>query len=89
MENLSPTGRLNPSSTSNNPFGKAISPNEESISEASVSKVVAPAAGLDIADALPGEILRYKTFGTIYPIQYSRLSTDGQFIITNYKVELL
>lgn len=52
----------------------------------SSNMMVAPTSALDSEDALPGETMKLKAFGTIYPHQYSKLVADGSFLITNFKV---
>ena len=36
-------------------------------------------------DTLPGEVIKLRTFCSICPFQFPKLTVDGAFAITNYK----
>ena len=84
--------RTNSSPTSRQPFGRPASRQEEH--SALIDEMADPASNtmtnhnsaLPQEDTLPGEVLCLKTVATIYLVQLQRPSTEGSFMITNYKV---
>lgn len=50
-----------------------------------MNKVSNTVSALGEEDSLPGEVVNLKTFCTMFPNQFPKISSDGVFAITNYK----
>lgn len=62
---------------------ESIQTNQYSLNEdeSPVSK-----GSMSLEDSLPGEVLKLKTFGTIFPHHFPKLVAEGAFFVTNHKV---
>lgn len=78
-------------------FGQAATPKgsitdekiplNEDMADVMNSNKMAPTSNeLSEDETLPGEIVKLRANATVYPMQFPKLSTDGYFVITNYKV---